>query len=433
MFYVWKNMRLNKYTLVIPNNAQTILYNCITKMLLVVDVPYNQITSNFISSLDADAKKLLQERLIISTDTNDDFAEFIKIKNSFNNSTEIGHFLIHIGYRCNMRCSYYYQNKLHNDKSSINVTQVIDFITTVVKENNYKNLDICFIGGEPLLYYKQLLKIATEINKKLCKKPITFSVVTNGLLLCNEQLLQELINAHVYSYQITLDGAKDDHDKMRYTKNHEGTFDTIFQNMKMIQDKYKDINISINCNISISNFNRINQFILFMKKSGIHFPMSFSLVFDVPGNKSYALKARSSAWLNTHICALEHGYTFEPFYRDLYLGCAMTQKNYHIIGADNCLYKCINAVGNEKFLLTPIKDYGQTSYNAKLQPFLDYKVNNKECENCEFYPVCYGGCPYNNLLQGFKCQKELFITAEYAIIKEIVNAQNRETSQVIRR
>ena len=393
MFYVWKNMRLNKYTLVIPNNAQTILYNCITKMLLVVDVPYNQITSDFISSLDADAKKLLQERLIISTDTNDDFAEFIKIKNSFNNSTEIGHFLIHIGYRCNMRCSYCYQNKLHNDKSSINVTQVIDFITTVVKENNYKNLDICFIGDEPLLYYKQLLKIATEINKKLCKKPITFSVV----------------------------------------KNHEGTFDTIFQNMKMIQDKYKDINISINCNISISNFNRINQFILFMKKSGIHFPMSFSLVFDVPGNKSYALKARSSAWLNTHICALEHGYTFEPFYRDLYLGCAMTQKNYHIIGADNCLYKCINAVGNEKFLLTPIKDYGQTSYNAKLQPFLDYKVNNKECENCEFYPVCYGDCPYNNLLQGFKCQKELFITAEYAIIKEIVNAQNRETSQVIRR
>ena len=84
-------------------------------------------------------------------------------------------------------------------------------------------------------------------------------------------------------------------------------------------------------------------------------------------------------------------------------------------------------------MLTPIKDYGQTSYNAKLQPFLDYKVNNKECENCEFYPVCYGGCPYNNLLQGFKCQKELFITAEYAIIKEIVNAQNRETSQVIRR
>ena len=59
MFYVWKNMRLNKYTLVIPNNAQTILYNCITKMLLVVDVPYNQITSDFISSLDADAKKLL--------------------------------------------------------------------------------------------------------------------------------------------------------------------------------------------------------------------------------------------------------------------------------------------------------------------------------------------------------------------------------------
>jgi len=158
-------MRLNKYTLVIQNNAQTILYNCITKMLLVVDVPYNQITSDFISSLDADSKKLLQERLIISTDTNDDFAEFIKIKNSFNNSTEIGHFLIHIGYRCNMRCSYYYQNKLHNDKSSINVTQVIDFITTVVKENNYKNLDICFIGGEPLLYYKQLLKIATEINK----------------------------------------------------------------------------------------------------------------------------------------------------------------------------------------------------------------------------------------------------------------------------
>lgn len=401
-------------------------------MLLVVDIPHNQITNSFILSLDTDTKKLLQERLIISTDTNDDFAEFIKIKNSFNNSTEIGHFLIHMGYSCNMRCSYCYQNILHNNKSSINVTQVINFITTVVKENNYRNLDICFIGGEPLLYYQQLLNIAIAINKRLCKKQITFSVVTNGLLLYNEQLLQELIDAHVYSYQITLDGPKDDHDKMRYTKNHEGTFDTIFQNIKMIQDKYKNITININCNISISNFNHINQFVLFIKKSGIHFPISFSLVFDVPGNKSYALNVRSSAWLNAHVYALKHGYKFEPFYRDLYLGCAMTQKNYHIIGADNCLYKCINAVGNKKFLLAPLEDYGKTSYKAKLQPFLDYKVNHKECENCEFYPVCYGGCPYTNLLQGFKCQKELFITAEYTIIKEIVNAQDRKTYENIR-
>lgn len=43
------------------------------------------------------------------------------------------------------------------------------------------------------------------------------------------------------------------------------------------------------------------------------------------------------------------------------------------------------------------------------------------CKECELLPICYGGCPYRNKLNGFKCKKELFYKNDVELIKEIYN------------
>lgn len=105
-------MRLNKYTVRIANGQKTILYNLITKALIEVDYELRDCDAkNLLKDENAEMRNFLKESLIISEDNNDDFKEFLSLKRQYDNS-EIGRFIIHLGYMCNLRCSYCYQTTL---------------------------------------------------------------------------------------------------------------------------------------------------------------------------------------------------------------------------------------------------------------------------------------------------------------------------------
>lgn len=157
-----------------------------------------------------------------------------------------------------------------------------------------------------------------------------------------------------------------------------------------------------------------------LKKEKINYPVHFSLVFDNSKNDKYSVENKD-IWLKIHKLAYKYGYKFSPFYREMYLGCALTQKNYHIVGADSKLYKCINGVEKHNYFLDDIENFGKKEYYNKLEKFLNYFPKPKICKECELLPICYGGCPYKNELNGFKCEKELFYKNDVELIKEIYN------------
>lgn len=417
-------MRLNKYTVRIANGQKTILYNLITKALIEVDYELRDCDAkNLLKDENAEMRNFLKESLIISEDNNDDFKEFLSLKRQYDNS-EIGRFIIHLGYMCNLRCSYCYQTTLplSAKKQVIDVCKVVSFIMKCSKMEKYKKLDISFIGGEPLLYLAIIRNIAQILNKEMKTAEIFYSVVTNGTLL-TKKVIKILSPLNINEYQVTLDGIKDYHDKCRHG-NIRGSFDRIIKNLKDIKDN-REINISINCNISTENYKGVELLLEYLSTNNLHFPLFFSLVFNNGINKIKEIKKTSDIWFNIHKKAMEYGYSFEPFYREMYLGCSMTQRNSHIIGADGNLYKCINAVGNSKYFLCDMNEYGEIDYEKKIAKFLDYKIDRKECEDCELYPVCNGGCEYNNSINGFSCAKEQFYKNDIPLIKELVNAKNR--------
>ena len=54
------------------------------------------------------------------------------------------------------------------------------------------------------------------------------NIITNGYLL-NKEIVKELEDIHVKHIQVTIDGPKDIHDKRRFLKGKQGTFDKIFK------------------------------------------------------------------------------------------------------------------------------------------------------------------------------------------------------------
>ena len=186
-------MRLNKYTLKIENGDKCILYNLITKILIEVDCNIDNLQEEFIDNLDEDEIIIYKEKLLISEDDNNDTLEMEKIKQDYNNQKKIGRFMIHLGYACNLKCSYCYQSliKTTSKNKRIKADEIIKFILKVSDKNNFEVYDVCFIGGEPLIYFEDMIKISSELNERLSNKKIDYSVVTNGTMLNEENGLSD--------------------------------------------------------------------------------------------------------------------------------------------------------------------------------------------------------------------------------------------------
>ena len=120
---------------------------------------------------------------------------------------------------CNMRCWYCYEK---HEKGSVMsdemVETVLRFIEKKVQSPELKQLNLSFFGGEPLLYYTRkvlplLKKISSLCNERQVKLQLSFT--TNGYLLTQKLLesLKELEAVVSVSFQITIDGNEELHNK----------------------------------------------------------------------------------------------------------------------------------------------------------------------------------------------------------------------------
>lgn len=92
---------------------------------------------------------------------------------------------IMLGQHCNLSCKYCMQHDLIEHvlpNKNIN-KQIIDFIK-INSDNKKKPIDVRFYGGEPLLYFNDIVTLVNELKHL----NVTFSIITNGKLL-NQKMI----------------------------------------------------------------------------------------------------------------------------------------------------------------------------------------------------------------------------------------------------
>lgn len=138
---------------------------------------------------------------------------------------------------CNFRCVYCYE-KEHDDIHFMREDVQKDLLRLI--EEKCKKLDllsVAWYGGEPLLAF-DLVKSLSKKFIEICDKygvQYQANIITNGYLL-NKEIVKELEDIHVKHIQVTIDGPKDIHDKRRFLKGKQGTFDKIFKNLKNLSE-----------------------------------------------------------------------------------------------------------------------------------------------------------------------------------------------------
>lgn len=152
--------------------------------------------------------------------------------------------------QCNMRCKYCiysdnytltkgWDNKYMTEETALQaVNYFIEIIRNKINKNPSKKYMIGFYGGEPLLNINVIQKVINHVKNCDIASQISYTITTNGLLL-TEEIISYLVSNRIFLI-ISLDGPRDEHDRLRVGLNDQGTYDTIIKKIDFIRLNYLD-------------------------------------------------------------------------------------------------------------------------------------------------------------------------------------------------
>lgn len=137
---------------------------------------------------------------------------------------------------CNLKCNYCYEG---NDKRSktLNNQDLEKAISFIVQNNpQNENINLTFLGGEPLLNKDAIYLCMDIINHKWSqsKELFKFHITTNGILLDKEII--KLFKENNVDVSISIDGDKRTHNLNRRSKNGTDVYEDIIENMHLMQE-----------------------------------------------------------------------------------------------------------------------------------------------------------------------------------------------------
>lgn len=194
---------------------------------------------------------------------------------------------------CCCNCSYCYQTNKNNKYMTKEIGKsCIDLLFDMYYKDepqafinkNTKGIIFDFIGGEPLLNIDVIDYICDYfINTCLEKEHewlyyFRFSLISNGALYFTDKVQQFIKKYNSFlSFDITLDGPKEIHDKCRIYHDGTGNFNDAYNALKDLQNKGKNINTKIT--IAPENLNDIDKIItFFINENFLNIPIN--LIFE---------------------------------------------------------------------------------------------------------------------------------------------------------
>ncbi len=418
---------LSKYTKVIEldETEEMIVYNTVTgKQSVIFDESLIQqirsLVDRPISSEQLD--KRIVENYCVAVNDDEDLRVYHQIRKIIGDENSLS-LIIFPTLECNFKCKYCYENKEAGFMSQATIENIYSSIVAHYETVGFGFLKIEWFGGEPLLFYDQILDLTTRINNFCQSKNIVFqhSMTTNGSLL-KKKLAEELIDASVNIFQITVDGMAETHDKYRYDKFGNPTWERITNNllqMKTIEKQFKVL-IRVNYNFEILNsIERFLEYFSFNFKDDARFEIAFKAIGHWGGENDDQYSAISSEY---------HPYIMEQLLKkcgemDIYPAkhynfacgselCYANKKHTYVIYKNGCIGKCTLEESPDcesPFVIGDINE-GYFNINAEKEKlwilddkfYIEYLRKNK-CFGCIAYPFCCGSsCPAYRVKNGFE-------------------------------
>ena len=186
------------------------IYNALNDKTIFI--AKNRVDIDDLSNSPALTLEQLKANGFVVEDSVDESRNYISYTRTVQNDTSAAHLIINPTINCNFSCWYCYEQHTKSKMDEETINRVKRLVYRIMTEK--KHLQFSFFGGEPLLYYKQVMLPILEYAGHLSEETGgTFHVnmTTNGSLLTPGRI-EELKNYNFNGAQITLDGYKATHD-----------------------------------------------------------------------------------------------------------------------------------------------------------------------------------------------------------------------------
>ncbi|WP_290091187.1 radical SAM protein [uncultured Duncaniella sp.] len=353
--------------------------------------------------LDDDTKALLSENKIITDSDDTELAKLKLLKHYHRMDNSIMALTIAPTLECNLRCSYCFEQTHPNIRMSDEVEDaIVDFIK---QHSSVWNLQVTWFGGEPLLYFDRIESLTKKILSIQTIKNYKAEIVTNGVGF-NAEIISKLIELHIDSVFVTLDGLEDTHNARRGEINGLNSYKSIMRNLELLS-KIPEITKVIRVNIDATNMNSFCDVFEHIKQK---FKSDRFMVYAGFIKSSYGCNNQCVNAMTSHDQAK---YLVESYkklgadapsllpVRNSY-ECIARCKNGILIDPEGFLYKCWSDTGYKKMSFGNVKDIS----NLNLDILSQYMVGNDpfddiNCQVCPFLPICGGGCPHSRVMNRF--------------------------------
>lgn len=306
---------------------------------------------------------------------------------------------------CNFACGYCFQGLNKPTKKMLPDVQnaIVDFVKA---KKDLKSLSVVWYGGEPLMGKDSIFRLSDLLIAYCDKNGISYGagMVSNAWFL-NGEMATQLYTRRVKWVQVTIDGDRETHDKMRPLTSGHGTFDRILDNIEQTLDQ-TSITINARVNVGHSNVERANAMLDCFVERQFAKRGNFSVYFapieaSTPESGSAFQERLSRAEFNRKVLALEErarrlGFAGIQTPSSGFAGmCVAASQGGYVVSGNGDVHKCWETAHDPSkrtgsiFEPEKLHDSVNASLWSQWTPF-----DSPTCTSCKILPMCGGFCAH---------------------------------------
>ena len=414
-------MKVSKYTFFVElmPEAEFYLYNTLSNALMEVDgnsfalLMAAQEGRHDVTAGDYDPElyDALSRRTMITESDKDDFLKFKATIMRMRGQRTSMHLTLAPTMDCCFRCHYCFEK--YKAKAHMTDETMEAIVKYVMSCRELKTLHLTWFGGEPLMAVREIEMFYDRLAPRLGDIKFTSNIITTGYHI-DEEAVRILEKAQVKSVQITLDGMRETHNRVKNLGNGEDVFGRVLDNIELYNRLAPDVNIVIRVNLTHENEREYIPLYRMLTERFKGKPMiapapAFVMDRGTAGGEIDRRTLFSHGERSRFILGLADMGIHSPFVRypkRFFYECAIRNDMAIAFDAEGYAYKCWEVIGNKDYAVGRldadgvIKDINGRVLNRQLygaDPFED-----AVCRECRYMPLCCGGCPIQRIENEFE-------------------------------
>lgn len=310
-------------------------------------------------------------------------------------------YIIHLTDKCNLNCTYCYENKRNKDISFEDIKNLIDY--EISRKQRYSIIIFC--GGEPLLQKNMIKNTIDYINSKKCKTDFYYGITTNGTLL-DDDFIKYMKKNKFINIAYSIDGIKETHDLNRKTIDNNGTFNIVEKNARKLLKSFDNVvAMSVITRNNLSNLGKNVEYLIDIGFKCINLLFDYSQEWQDEDlneiKKQYNKIAEIYANKILQECDIEIPLIddkIRTYIEDEYNcneDCKLGMKTINV-GTDGNFYPCMQFVNNADFIIGNCKD--GIDINKRINLIKNSMKENEMCKECTIRKRCKHTCACRNYI-----------------------------------